>query len=69
MYVIVQAGEAIIKDSVEPILEDYRPPGISSMKFSKLSLGTVAPKIEGSNIKLSNKLLCSFLLDLLPENL
>lgn len=65
----MQAGEAIIKDSVEPILEDYRPPGISSLKFSKLSLGTVAPKIEGSNINLSTNLLCSFLLDILLENL
>jgi len=49
-YVTMQAGEAIIKESVEPLLEDYRPPGITSLKFSKLSLGTVAPKIEGSNI-------------------
>lgn len=45
----MQAAEAIIKESVEPLLEDYRPPGITSLKFSKLSLGTVAPKIEGSN--------------------
>ncbi|KAK4344918.1 hypothetical protein RND71_035094 [Anisodus tanguticus] len=49
--VFEQAGEAIIKDSVEPILEDYRPPGISSMKFSKLSLGTVAPKVEGIRVQ------------------
>ncbi|KAL6584392.1 hypothetical protein OROMI_003681 [Orobanche minor] len=40
-------AEAIIKDSVEPLLEEYRPPGITSLKFSQLSLGTVAPKIEG----------------------
>lgn len=46
----MQAAEAIIKESVEPLLEDYRPPGITSLKFSKLSLGTVSPKIEGSNI-------------------
>ena len=45
----MQAAEAIIKESVEPLLEDYGPPGITSLKFSKLSLGTVAPKIEGSN--------------------
>ncbi len=37
----------VIRDSVEPILDDYRPAGISSLKFSKLSLGTVPPKIEG----------------------
>ncbi|KAL6504937.1 hypothetical protein OROHE_023695 [Orobanche hederae] len=43
----ISAAEAIIKDSVEPLLEEYRPPGITSLKFSQLSLGTVAPKIEG----------------------
>ncbi|KAL6565524.1 hypothetical protein OROHE_004579 [Orobanche hederae] len=43
----LRAAEAIIKDSVEPLLEEYRPPGITSLKFSQLSLGTVAPKIEG----------------------
>lgn len=37
----------VIKESVEPLLEEYRPPGITSLKFSKLSLGNVAPKIEG----------------------
>lgn len=42
-----QAGTLVIKETVEPLLEDYRPPGITSLKFSKLSLGTVAPKIEG----------------------
>nr|XP_016515262.1 PREDICTED: synaptotagmin-4-like isoform X3 [Nicotiana tabacum] len=45
---VAEAAEAIIKESVEPLLEDYRPPGITSLKFSKLSLGTVAPKIEAS---------------------
>ncbi|KAL6536725.1 hypothetical protein OROMI_026306 [Orobanche minor] len=44
---LIGAAEAIIKDSVEPLLEEYRPPGITSLKFSQLSLGTVAPKIEG----------------------
>lgn len=42
-----QAAELIIRESVEPLLEEYRPPGITSMKFTKLTLGTVAPKIEG----------------------
>ncbi|XP_066388387.1 calcium-dependent lipid-binding protein-like isoform X1 [Miscanthus floridulus] len=41
----------VIRDSVEPILDDYRPPGISSLKFSRLSLGTVPPKIEGIRIQ------------------
>lgn len=43
----LQAAELVIKESVEPLLEEYRPPGITSLKFSKLSLGSVAPKIEG----------------------
>lgn len=49
LCVFVQAAELVIKESVEPLLEEYRPPGITSLKFSKLSLGTVAPKIEGMN--------------------
>lgn len=48
---VADAAEAIIKESVEPLLEDYRPPGISSLKFNKLSLGTVAPKIEGIRVQ------------------
>ncbi|EPS62289.1 hypothetical protein M569_12500, partial [Genlisea aurea] len=44
---VADAAEVIIKESVEPLLEEYRPPGITSLKFRKLSLGTVAPKIEG----------------------
>jgi len=40
----------VIRESVEPILEEYRPAGISSLKFSKLSLGNVAPKIEGIDL-------------------
>ncbi|EXB52072.1 Extended synaptotagmin-1 [Morus notabilis] len=43
---VADAAELVIKESVEPLLEEYRPPGITSLKFSKLSLGTVAPKIE-----------------------
>lgn len=42
-----QAATLVIKESVEPLLEQYRPPGITKLKFSKLSLGNVAPKIEG----------------------
>ncbi|XP_051129910.1 calcium-dependent lipid-binding protein-like [Andrographis paniculata] len=48
---IADAAEAIIKDTVEPLLEDYRPPGITSLKFSELSLGSVAPKIEGIRVQ------------------
>ncbi|XP_039005592.1 synaptotagmin-5-like [Hibiscus syriacus] len=48
---IAEAASAVIKESVEPLLEEYRPPGITSLKFSKLSLGTVAPKIEGIRVQ------------------
>jgi len=41
----------VVKESVEPLLDDYRPPGIKSLKFSKFSLGTVSPKIEGIRIQ------------------
>jgi Ca2+-dependent lipid-binding protein len=46
----------VIRDSVEPILDDYRPAGISSLKFSRLSLGTVPPKIEGYRNKVASVL-------------
>uniref|UniRef100_A0A0E0LJL7 C2 domain-containing protein n=1 Tax=Oryza punctata TaxID=4537 RepID=A0A0E0LJL7_ORYPU len=46
-----QAATAVVKESVEPLLDDYRPPGIKSLKFSKFSLGTVSPKIEGIRIQ------------------
>ncbi|KAE9445733.1 hypothetical protein C3L33_22370, partial [Rhododendron williamsianum] len=46
-----QAATLVIKESVEPLLEQYRPPGITKLKFSKLSLGNVAPKIEGIRVQ------------------
>ncbi|KAG2723317.1 hypothetical protein I3843_02G142800 [Carya illinoinensis] len=46
-----QAAEMVIKESVEPLLEEYRPTGITSLKFNKLSLGNVAPKIEGIRVQ------------------
>ncbi|XP_062190758.1 calcium-dependent lipid-binding protein [Phragmites australis] len=48
---VAQAATAVIKESVEPLLDDYRPPGIKSLKFSKFSLGNVSPKIEGIRIQ------------------
>ncbi|KAL5199034.1 hypothetical protein ABZP36_002546 [Zizania latifolia] len=48
---IDQAATAVVKESVEPLLDDYRPPGIKSLKFSKFSLGNVSPKIEGIRIQ------------------
>uniref|UniRef100_A0A7N2R9J6 Uncharacterized protein n=1 Tax=Quercus lobata TaxID=97700 RepID=A0A7N2R9J6_QUELO len=48
---VADAAEIVIKESVEPLLEEYRPPGITALKFNKLSLGTVAPKIEGIRVQ------------------
>ncbi|XP_015893093.1 calcium-dependent lipid-binding protein [Ziziphus jujuba] len=48
---VADAGEMVIKESVEPLLEEYRPPGITSLKFGKLSLGNVAPKVEGIRVQ------------------
>jgi len=48
---VAEAATAVVKESVEPLLDDYRPPGIKSLKFSKFSLGTVSPKIEGIRIQ------------------
>ncbi|BBN04444.1 hypothetical protein MPTK1_3g04670 [Marchantia polymorpha subsp. ruderalis] len=44
---VAKAAGAVIKESLEPILESYRPIGISQLKFKKLFLGNVAPQIEG----------------------
>ncbi|XP_072957592.1 calcium-dependent lipid-binding protein-like [Typha angustifolia] len=48
---IAEAATMVVKDSVEPLLDDYRPPGISSIKFSKFFLGNVPPKIEGIRVQ------------------
>ncbi|KAF5191836.1 Synaptotagmin-5 [Thalictrum thalictroides] len=42
-----EAASELIRTSVEPILEQYRPIVLSSLKFSKLTLGTVAPQFTG----------------------
>ncbi|KAB5569118.1 hypothetical protein DKX38_002911 [Salix brachista] len=48
---VAEAATAVVKESVEPLLEDYRPAGITSLKFNKFSLGTVPPKIEGIRVQ------------------
>ncbi|GAQ86938.1 Calcium-dependent lipid-binding protein [Klebsormidium nitens] len=48
---VSKAASAVIKASVEPILAQYRPPLISSLLFTKLTLGTTAPQIAGVRIK------------------
>ncbi|XP_057468438.1 synaptotagmin-4-like isoform X1 [Actinidia eriantha] len=45
-----EAASELIRSSVEPILEQYRPVILSSLKFSKLTLGTVAPQFTGVSI-------------------
>ncbi|KAF7806445.1 synaptotagmin-5-like [Senna tora] len=44
------AASELIKASVEPILEQYRPMILASLKFSKFTLGTVAPQFTGVSI-------------------
>ncbi|XP_048335715.1 synaptotagmin-5 [Ziziphus jujuba] len=45
-----EAASELIKTSVEPVLEQYRPIILSSLKFSKFTLGTVAPQFTGVTI-------------------
>ncbi|XP_075642645.1 synaptotagmin-5-like [Castanea sativa] len=45
-----EAASELIKASVEPVLEQYRPMILSSLKFSKFTLGTVAPQFTGVSI-------------------
>ncbi|KAF6137343.1 hypothetical protein GIB67_036380 [Kingdonia uniflora] len=52
---IVDVAIMVIRESVEPLLEDYRPPGITSLKFRKLAIRKVAPKIEGIRVQSLNK--------------
>ncbi|KAL9269481.1 Synaptotagmin-5-like protein [Drosera capensis] len=44
---IDEAASELIRSSVEPIIEQYRPPILASIEFSKLTLGTVAPQFTG----------------------
>ncbi|KAL1833200.1 hypothetical protein ACET3Z_002851 [Daucus carota] len=45
-----QATSELIRSSVEPMLEQYRPAVLAALKFSKLTLGTVAPQFTGVSI-------------------
>ncbi|RZC06124.1 Synaptotagmin-4 [Glycine soja] len=45
-----EAASELIRTNVEPILEQYRPIILSSLTFSKLTLGTVAPQFTGVTI-------------------
>ncbi|URD76026.1 C2 domain [Musa troglodytarum] len=45
-----EAASELIRNSVEPVLEQYKPAILASLKFSKLTLGTVAPQFTGVSI-------------------
>ncbi|KAL8497824.1 hypothetical protein ACS0TY_021241 [Phlomoides rotata] len=45
-----EAASELIKASVEPVLEQYRPAILASLTFSKFTLGTVAPQFTGVSI-------------------
>lgn len=45
-----EAASELIKANVEPVLEQYRPIILSSLKFSKFTLGTVAPQFTGVSV-------------------
>ncbi|KAK9102066.1 hypothetical protein Sjap_019320 [Stephania japonica] len=42
-----EAVSELVRSSLEPILEQYRPVILSSLKFKKFTLGTVAPQFTG----------------------
>ncbi|KAF3631550.1 Synaptotagmin-4 [Capsicum annuum] len=45
-----EAASEVVRSNVEPILEQYRPMILASLKFSKFTLGTVAPQFTGISI-------------------
>ncbi|XP_059635175.1 synaptotagmin-5-like [Cornus florida] len=47
---INEAASELIKSSMEPVLEQYKPIILSSLKFKKFTLGTVAPQFTGISI-------------------
>ncbi|KAJ7535360.1 hypothetical protein O6H91_12G029800 [Diphasiastrum complanatum] len=42
-----KASSELIKTVVEPILEQYRPSIVSSLKLKKFTMGTIAPQLVG----------------------
>ncbi|CAA7397816.1 unnamed protein product [Spirodela intermedia] len=45
-----EAASELIRNSLEPVLEQYKSLVLDSLKFSKLTLGTVAPQFTGITI-------------------
>ncbi|CAI5500376.1 unnamed protein product [Closterium sp. Naga37s-1] len=47
----VQATSHLVKEVVEPMLDSYKPPGVSSLAFKRFKLGSNAPRIEGVKVQ------------------
>ncbi|KAM5564450.1 synaptotagmin-4 [Rosa sericea] len=45
-----EAASELIRSNVEPILKQYTPAVLDSLKFSRLTLGTVAPQFTGISL-------------------
>ena len=45
-----KATSDAIRVNVDPILEEYRPPVLSSIRFDKFSFGDVPASIEGVKV-------------------
>lgn len=39
------ATEDLFDTTIQPILDSYRPAGVSALGFKKVSLGTIPPKV------------------------
>ncbi|CAM9821546.1 unnamed protein product [Choristocarpus tenellus] len=44
------AVKEIVKTSVEPLLESYKPAGVTALGFRTVSLGSKAPKVVGARV-------------------
>lgn len=64
----MQAASELIRSSVEPVLEQYTPAMLASLKFSKFTLGTVAPQFTGLDLLVA-KATCLNSCDLRERNL
>lgn len=43
----MQATEPLVKEILGPILEQYQPAGIASLKMDRFHIGKVPPLIDG----------------------
>ncbi|CAI5962015.1 unnamed protein product [Closterium sp. NIES-64] len=46
-----RATSHLVKEVVEPMLDSYKPPGVSSLAFKRFKLGSNAPRIEGVKVQ------------------